>query len=75
MAEQFTPVSPLAAVSPLGGHTSGHDGTTLAEVTGLSLVSLAVSAGSEKLVGRSPSAIIGKSSRGSVERLKRARPA
>ena len=48
MAEQLTPVSSLAAVSPLGGHTSGHDGTTLAEVTGLALVSLAVSAGSEK---------------------------
>ena len=41
----------------------------------LSMICLSVAAGSSNLVGRSPSAITGKSSRGSVERLKRARPA
>ena len=39
------------------------------------MICLSVSAGSSKLVGSSPSAITGKSSRGSVARLKRARPA
>src|SRR5215210_6005800 len=41
----------------------------------LSMIWRRVAAGSSKRVGRSPSAITGKSSRGRVERLNRARPA
>ena len=52
MPEQLTPVSPLAAVSPLGGHASSHDGTDLAEVTGMAFISLAVSHGSETSFAR-----------------------
>ena len=40
-----------------------------------SIISASVFAGKEKLVGRSPSTITGKSSRGSVGSLKRLRPA
>ena len=42
MPDQLTPVSPLS------GYTSSHDGNSLAEVTGLAFVSLAVSAGNGK---------------------------
>ena len=52
MPDQLTPFSPLAAVSPLGGHASSHGGTSLAEVTGLAFVSLAVSQGNEAAFAR-----------------------
>lgn len=47
MPEQLTSASPLAAVTPLGGHVSTHDGAELAEISGLSLISLAITAGKE----------------------------
>lgn len=52
MPEPLTPVSPLAALSPLGGHASSHDGASLAEVTGMAFVSLAVSQGSQAAFAR-----------------------
>lgn len=52
MPDQLTPASPLAAISPLSGYVSSHDGTNLAEVTGMALFSLAVSQGNDAAFSR-----------------------